>query len=135
MSSIPGISTQIPKQRVLPVEDSKIVRTTLARLIRKSFEVREEANGEAGWQAIATGASVVVGFSDIQMPVLYGFALLERIRQSEDPRIRSMPVIVISGDEDDATKKRARAAGANFFFFKQKTAYEILSRIDNLLHL
>ena len=135
MSSTPGISTQIPKQRVLLVDDSKIVRTTLARLIRKSFDVREEANGETGWQAIASDPSIVVVFSDIQMPVLDGFALLERIRQSEDPRIRSMPVIVISGDEEDATKKRARAAGANDFITKTTDGTEILSRIDNLLHL
>ena len=135
MSSTPGISTQIPKQRVLLVDDSKIVRTTLSRLIRKSFEVREEANGEAGWQAISTDPSIVVVFSDIQMPVLDGFALLERIRQSEEPRIRSMPVIVISGDEEDATKKRARAAGANDFITKTTDGTEILPRIDNLLHL
>ncbi len=136
MSSNPGgVSTQIPKQRVLLVDDSKIVRTTLARLIRKSFDVREEANGEAGWQAIATDPSIVVVFSDIQMPVLDGFALLERIRQSEEPRVRTMPVIVISGDEADATKKRARAAGANDFITKTTDGTEILSRIDNLLHL
>src|SRR5438034_7327400 len=135
MSSIPGVSTQIPKQRVLLVDDSKIVRTTLARLIRKSFDVREEANGETGWQAITTDPSIVVVFSDIQMPMLDGFALLERIRQSEDQRIRSMPVIVISGNEDDATKKRARAAGANDFITKTTDGTEILSRIDNLLHL
>src|SRR5258706_3383943 len=100
MSSIPGISTQIPKQRVLVVDDSRIVRTTLARLIRKSFEVREEANGEAGWQPIMTDPSIAVVFSDIQIPALDGFALLERIRQSEEPPIRSMPLIVISGDEE-----------------------------------
>jgi two-component system cell cycle response regulator len=136
MSSNPGgVSTQIPKQRVLLVDDSKIVRTTLARLIRKSFDVREEANGEAGWQAITTDPSIVVVFSDIQMPVLDGFALLERIRQSGEPRVRAMPVIVISGDEDDATKKRARAAGANDFITKTTDGTEILSRIDNLLHL
>ncbi|HMG59701.1 MAG TPA: response regulator [Burkholderiales bacterium] len=136
MSSNPGsVSTQIPKQCVLVVDDSRIVRTTLARLIRKSFEVREEANGEAGWQAITTDPSIVVVFSDIQMPVLDGFALLERIRQSEEPRIRSMPVIVISGDEEDSTKQRARAAGANDFITKTTDGTEILSRIDNLLHL
>src|SRR5258707_5789525 len=137
MSSNPGgsVSTQIPKQRVLLVDDSKIVRTTLARLIRKSFDVREEANGEAGWEAISTDPSIVVVFPDIQMPVLDGFALLERIRQSQDQRIRSMPVIVISGDEEDATKKRARAAGANDFITKTTDGTEILSRIDNLLHL
>src|SRR5256714_8631964 len=135
MSSIPGISTQIPKQRVLLVDDSKIVRTTLARLIRKSFEVREEANGEAGWQALTSVPPIVVVFSAIKMRVLDGFAVLGPIRQSEDQRIRSMPVIVISGDEDDATKKRARAAGANDFSPKTTDGTEILSRIDNVLDL
>ena len=135
MNSNPGVPSQIPKQRVLLVDDSRIVRTTLSRLIRKSFDVREEANGEAGWQAITNDPSIVVVFSDLQMPVLDGFALLDRIRQSEEPRIRSMPVIVISGDEEDATKKRARAAGANDFITKTTDGTEILSRIDNLLHL
>jgi diguanylate cyclase (GGDEF)-like protein len=133
MSSNP--TTTIPKQRVLLVDDSRIVRTTIARLIRKSFDVREEADGEAGWQAISTDPSIVVVFSDIQMPKLDGFALLERIRTSQDPRIKTVPVIVISGDEDDATKKRARAAGANDFITKTTDGTEILSRIDNLLHL
>ena len=133
MSANPA--TTIPKQRVLLVDDSRIVRTTIARLIRKTFDVREEADGEAGWQAISTDPSIVVVFSDIQMPKLDGFALLERIRTSQDARIKTIPVIVISGDEDDATKKRARAAGANDFITKTTDGTEILSRIDNLLHL
>jgi len=127
--------SQIPKQRVLVIDDSRIVRTTISRLIRKSFDVREEANGEAGWKAIASDPSVVVVFSDIQMPELDGFGLLERIRKSEDARIRGLPVIVISGDEDDATKKKAKAAGANDFITKTTDGTEILSRIDNLLNL
>ena len=134
MSSVAPVTT-IPKQRVLIVDDSRIVRTTIGRLIRKSFDVREEADGEAGWQAISTDPSIVVVFSDIQMPKLDGFQLLERMRTSQEPRIKTMPVIVISGDEEDATKKRARAAGANDFITKTTDGTEILSRIDNLLHL
>ena len=134
MSAAPPVTT-IPKQRVLLVDDSRIVRTTISRLIRKSFDVREEADGEAGWQAISTDPSIVVVFSDIQMPKLDGFQLLERIRASQDPRVKSIPVIMISGDEEDATKKRARAAGANDFITKTTDGTEILSRIDNLLHL
>ena len=134
MSSQAPVTT-IPKQRVLIVDDSRIVRTTIGRLIRKTFDVREEADGEAGWQAISSDPAIVVVFSDIQMPKLDGFALLERMRTSQDTRIKSMPVIVISGDEDDSTKKRARAAGANDFITKTTDGTEILSRIDNLLHL
>jgi len=66
---------------------------------------------------------------------LDGFGLLERIRKSEDSRVKGMPVIVISGDEDDATKRRARTAGANDFITKTTDGTEILSRIDNLLHM
>lgn len=135
MSQDTAAPSQIPKQRVLIVDDSKIVRATIARLIRKSFDIREEPNGEAGWQAIASDPAIVVVVSDIQMPELDGFGLLERIRGSEDPRIRGMPVIVISGDEEEATKKRVRAAGGNDFITKTTDGTEILSRIDNLLHL
>src|SRR5437867_3863437 len=108
MSSNPGgMPSQIPKQRVLLVDDSRIVRTTLSRLIRKSFDVREEANGEAGWQAITNDPSIVVVFSDLQAPVPDCFPVRERIRRSKEPRMRTMPVLVISGAEEDGTKKRA----------------------------
>jgi diguanylate cyclase (GGDEF)-like protein len=132
---VAGTPTSIPKQRVLIVDDSKIVRTTISRLIRKSFDVREEANGEAGWKALASDPSIAVVFSDLLMPELDGFGLLERIRKSDNNRIRNIPVIVISGDEDAATKQKARAAGANDFIAKTTDGTEILSRIDNLLHL
>jgi diguanylate cyclase (GGDEF)-like protein len=123
------------KQRVLIVDDSKIVRTTISRLIRTSFDVREEADGEAGWNALEGDTSICVLISDIQMPKLDGFGLLQKIREASDPRIRDMPVIMISGNEDDATKKKARAAGANDFITKSTDGTEILSRIDNLLRL
>src|SRR5258708_25554010 len=74
-------------------------------------------------------------FSDILMPELDGFALLERIRKSENERIRRMPVSMIAGNEEDSNKKRARAAGANDLITKTSDGTEILSRMDNLLHL
>jgi two-component system cell cycle response regulator len=123
------------KQRVLIVDDSKIVRTTIARLIRTTFDVREEADGEAGWAALEADPSIVVVISDLHMPKLDGFALLEKIRRATNARVRDMPVIMISGNEDDATKKKARSAGANDFITKSTDGTEILSRIDNLLRL
>ena len=123
------------KQRVLIVDDSKIVRTTIARLIRASFDVREEPDGEAGWAALEADPAIVVVISDLHMPKLDGFALLQKIRGASSGRIKDMPVIMISGNEDDATKKKARSAGANDFITKSTDGTEILSRIDNLLRL
>jgi diguanylate cyclase (GGDEF)-like protein len=49
--------------------------------------------------------------------------------------VRDLPVLVISGNEDDRAKARARAAGASDFITKSSDGVEILTRIDNLLRL
>ena len=128
-------AVQIPTRKVLIVDDSKFVRTTFNRILSASFAVREEADGEAGWKALESDPSVVMVFSDLSMPKLDGYELVERIRASVDARIKEMPVVIISGNEDEASKKRARDAGANDFIAKSADAPEVLSRIDNLLRL
>jgi diguanylate cyclase (GGDEF)-like protein len=120
---------------VLVIDDSKFVRKTFTSILSASFAVREEADGEAGWEAIQTDPSIVMVFTDLDMPKLDGFALLGRIRGSSDPRIRDLPVVAISGNRDEANKRRAASAGANDFIAKSADAAEVLSRIQNLLRL
>jgi CheY-like chemotaxis protein len=49
--------------------------------------------------------SIVAVFTDLDMPRLDGFDLLARIRGSRDAHVRSLPVVVISGhDEQDARR-------------------------------
>ena len=123
------------RPRVLIVDDSKVVRTTLAKVIRGSFDVREEGDGEAGWAAIESDQAVVAVISDLSMPKLDGLGLLSRIRSSSSPRIRDLPFLVISGNEDDDTREKARTAGANDFISKSTKGAEAIARIDNLLRL
>jgi len=125
----------LPQRTVLLVDDSKFVRATFKRILEANFAVREEADGEAGWIAMERDKSIVMVFTDLSMPKLDGFGLLGRIRASGDARIKAMPVVVISGEENEATKKRARDSGANDFIGKTADAPEVLARIDNLLRL
>ena len=104
--------------RVLIVDDSRMVRATIAKQIRGTFDVREEADGEAGWQALLVDPTVSVVVSDIGMPVLDGYGLLERIRDSKVSRIHDLPVIIISGEEDADSREKARQLGANDFITK-----------------
>jgi two-component system, cell cycle response regulator len=125
-----------PAQRcVLVVDDSKFVRTTFASILRPSFSVREEADGEAGWAAIESDPSIVMVLTDLDMPKLTGFALIGRIRNATDARIRELPVVVISGNEEPGSKERAREAGATDFIAKSADATEVLSRLHNVLKL
>jgi two-component system, cell cycle response regulator len=123
------------KPRVLIVDDSKVVRATIAKIIRDSFDTRQEADGEAGWAAIESDQDIVAVISDLSMPKLDGIGLLQRIRGASSPRVRDLPFLVISGNEDDDTRAKARTAGANDFISKSTRPIEAVGRIDNLLRL
>ena len=66
--------------RVLIVDDSRIVRVTLIKHLKGAYEIREEGDGEAGWQALMVDPDIQVVLSDLTMPKLDGYGFLERIR-------------------------------------------------------
>jgi len=121
--------------RVLVVDDSRMVRATIVKHIKGRFDVREEGDGEAGWQTLMLDPSVQVLISDLTMPKLDGYGLLKRVRGSNIARIREMPVIMISGDEDEAARIRAKECGATDFITKGIGTVELLSRLEALVKL
>lgn len=124
-----------PTVKVLIVDDSRMVRASIIKRIRDRFECREESDGEAGWQTLLVDDSIQVVLSDLTMPRLDGYGLLERIRSSRVQRIVDIPVIMISGDEDDEARERARALGATDFITKGIGTAELLARIESASRL
>ncbi len=120
--------------RVLIVDDSRMVRATIIKRVREHYDFREEADGEAGWQALVLDPSIQLVITDLSMPVLDGFGLLERIRGSRLARIRDMPVLMISGDDEEA-RERAKGLGVSDFISKGIGAAELLARVDSLMRL
>lgn len=121
--------------RVLIVDDSRIVRATLIKHLKGHYEFREEADGEAGWAALVADESVQIVLTDLSMPKLDGYGLIERIRASEVPRIQRIPVVLISGEEDEASRNKAKELGASDFITKGIGTPELLARIASLVKL
>lgn len=121
--------------RLLVVDDSRIVRATIIKRIRDRFDVREEEDGEAGWEALLVDPAVQMVISDISMPRLDGYGFLERIRASRISRIREIPVVMISGDEDESSRQRAKDLGATDFITKGIGTAELVARLDTLVKL
>ncbi|WP_068806665.1 GGDEF domain-containing response regulator [Thauera phenolivorans] len=121
--------------RILVVDDSRMVRSSIIKHIRGRFEVREEGDGEAAWEALLVDPAVQLVLTDIGMPRLDGYGLLERIRSARVARISSLPVLIISGEEDDSARERAAALGANGFITKGSGSAELLSALESLLRL
>ncbi len=121
--------------RILIVDDSRIVRATIGRHIKSRFSHLEAVDGEDGWAQLCADASIRAVISDLGMPKLDGFGLLQRIRASADARIRSLPVIIISGDDEAAQTRRAAKLGATEFITKGIGAVELVARLENLTAL
>ncbi len=123
------------KARILIADDSRIVRATIAQHIRDRFDVREAADGEAAWQAMLLDSTIRVVITDLTMPKVDGFELVSRARGSKIQRIREMPLIVLSGADEQAECERAAALGATDFVSKGVNAADLISRLEVLIKL
>lgn len=118
MSATTAVMTARSAGRVLVVDDSAVIRQAISKMLKVDFDVAVANDGEAGWEALAQAPDIGVLITDIEMPRLDGYAFICRVRASDDPRIRDLPIIVITGADDDETKTRAFACGATDFITK-----------------
>jgi CheY-like chemotaxis protein len=96
--------------RALVVDDSKVGRLTmLKKLEAMGVKVDLAESGQQALDYLARHRSDVI-FMDHMMPDMDGFEVTRRIKAS--PATRDIPVIVVSGNEDEAFFREARAAGA-----------------------
>lgn len=117
------------KPRILAVDDSRVMRRAMSKVLSKDYDVVEVENGEDAWTILLNDDSIQVVFTDLSMPFLDGYGLLERIRSSDDPRLNETPVIIITGKEDDEdAKQEALDKGANDFITKPFDSIQLQAR-------
>ena len=100
---------------VLLVEDHADSRAMYAEFLRLDFRVVEAGDGISALELMAeTCPDVVV--TDLALPRMDGFELIERIRGDE--RLRLIPVIALSGYSGTEHAERARQAGSDLVLVK-----------------
>src|SRR5690606_7450421 len=126
-----GTPAEGKKTRVLVADDSKIVRVTANKILAGQFDVVLAQDGEEAWEKICRDNTIQVVFTDLGMPRLDGYGLIQRIRQAEDEGIRKQPVIVITGAaEEEEVRRKVFELGATDFITKPFKATEILARAE-----
>ena len=117
------------KQRLLIVDDSRVIRVTARKILQDHFETVEAVDGENAWELLNNAGPFSLIVSDLTMPNLDGFGLLKRIRSAHLPQIKDLPVIIITGANDsEAIKERATQAGATDFIGKPFDSVHLLAR-------
>jgi CheY-like chemotaxis protein len=118
------------KFTILVVDDSRTVRASINKVLSTSYTVVQAEDGEDAWDKLLELPKVSMIISDIMMPRLDGYGLICRIRAAEKPAIKNIPIVVITSSEDDLTRERAHACGANDFIVKPVSAADMMQRAN-----
>lgn len=101
---------------IITVDDSRTMRDMLKlTLSQAGYNVVQAVDGVHGLEVVETVPADLV-ITDINMPNMDGFGLIERLRG--DDRYRAMPILVLTTEGDPEKKNRAREAGATGWIVK-----------------
>lgn len=118
-----------PSTRILFVDDSKVMLKTAAKILKAEFDVITAVDGNDAWAKLEKDHDIQVLFTDINMPDCDGYELLKFVRTSDDPGLNAMPVILVTGADDDQTARQtALDRGATDFINKKSLGEELLPR-------
>jgi CheY-like chemotaxis protein len=120
---------------VLIVEDAESCATTLEIALlaipRTSVRVTPTARQALEVLASPSGGGISAVVTDLHLPLMDGFELIERVRS--DSRTARLPIVVISGDSDPHTPERLHRLGANAYFGKPYSPAEVRQKVEQLL--
>ncbi|MFK4872284.1 MULTISPECIES: response regulator [unclassified Novosphingobium] len=118
--------------RILTVDDSASMRALLNHaLSANGFDVAQADDGLSALEWLAVNEVDVV-ITDINMPRLDGFGLIEKVRGGT--RHRDRPILVLTTESSDEKKARARAAGATGWIVKPFDTDKLVAAVRRVAH-
>ena len=113
---------------ILVVDDALDIREMLRDVLEgEGYGVATAANGIEALRAVYQSRPALV-ISDIAMPEMDGWVLLERLREFTE-----VPVIMLSALGDERDKVRGLREGADDYVVKPVMRAELLARVEALL--
>ena len=127
-------SSMAHQKQILIVEDNELNRTILREILSEHYQVLEAENGQEALDVLNQHkGDVVLILLDMIMPVMDGYAFLDRLKN--DAELSLIPVIVTTQGSSEADEVNALAHGATDFVPKPYRPQIILHRIANLIKL
>ena len=93
----------VPQGSILVVEDDPDIRDALATVLEtEGYDVAKASDGQEALGQLRTSATPSLILLDLYMPVMNGWAF--RAEQLRDPKLASIPVVVLSADSRVANR-------------------------------
>lgn len=119
------------RKRILCVDDDpESLRVAVRALEREGHEVTTATNGASGLEAaLAQRFDLII--TDVRMPELDGYALLEKLKQN--PKTQAVPVLVVTVRTSPLAERTATLYGADSWLQKPFQLPDLLQRVAQLL--
>lgn len=117
--------------KILVVDDSRLIRQRLVKFLAEDYDVVEAENGKEAILRIASPdwkPDCVV--SDLLMPLMDGFALLDWVQKHKIP----IPVIILTADIQTETKGRCMELGAYTVLNKPPQVDQLKETVINAIN-
>ena len=112
----------------LVVDDSRAMRQILRRIMEShGYEVLEAGDGQEALDHLAAGARPEIALVDWNMPVMDGLAFVSACRAHKE--YRSITLMMVTTESEQAQIVRALAAGAHEYVIKPFTAEAIADKL------
>lgn len=116
---------------ILVVEDEKSISTLIQyNLEKEGFKVHTSETGEEGFEQIKKNLPDLV-LLDWMLPDLSGIDICKQIKK--DPKLKSIPVIMLTAKSEEADKIRGFETGADDYVTKPFSTKELILRVHALL--
>ncbi|MCC7402821.1 MAG: response regulator [Bdellovibrionales bacterium] len=132
LDSFRGLQKKEP-HRILIIEDDETMRAALKRIfVADGFEVVTVADGTHLTQ-VMDDSPIDLVILDIGLPWINGFELAQLMK--EDPELRKIPLIFVSGRATDLDMRKGFELGAVDYIKKPFDVEKIRKTVQTLLHL
>jgi two-component system chemotaxis response regulator CheY len=118
---------------VLLVDDSPSVRSILkVYLMGLHTTFLEAEDGERALRVLRLSPVDLV-IADVQMVPMDGITFVQTLRSSSRPKLRDVPVVMLTSDRSAEVRERGLAAGASAFVHKPVDAKTLLRTIEHVM--
>jgi two-component system chemotaxis response regulator CheY len=118
-------------KQVLIVDDSDTTRNFHAYILKNAgYDTDVAVDGSEALEKVFGGNFDLV-ITDINMPLMDGLTLIERVRA--DANFEELPIIVVSTEEEDEDKQRGLEAGANVYIVKPTDPEQLIENVKLLV--
>jgi len=119
---------------VLIVEDADTCASTLEIIFSsiRGLKILMASSAERAWQMLEDKeGDIRVLVTDLHMPGMDGFELIERVRTNQAHA--AMPIVVITGSTDPHVSDRLRRSGVDAVFAKPYSPALVREKLEQLL--